>query len=247
MIPAAGEARRLAGHIAGSKEVLRLGRDGAPVCLHLLGAMKRAGIERALWVVRRGKDDIQATLGDGRGYESPLLEYLEIEGSASVPETLSYGIERIGDRPVALGFPDVLAEPDTALAEVVGRFRRGDAAVVLGLFPTDRPDKADMVRLDAAGRLVDVFHKPGPGTGLAFTWLLAVWTLAFSRRLARFIAGGEGPRGREPQVSDVLVAALGEDARIETVSFPAGSHLDVGTPEDLARAGGASGPRRRSN
>jgi glucose-1-phosphate thymidylyltransferase len=234
LIPAAGQATRLAGSLSCSKEIAPV--EGRPVCAHLLAAMLQAGISRAVWVVRHGKEDIREVLGDGGGLASPKLEYVEILTSASVPETLSHGLRRIGDRPVAMGFPDVLAEPSSALTALIERYRRGEADVVLGLFPTDRPDTADMVRIDDRGVLLDILHKPGPGTGLSLTWLLAVWGPAFSRRLQRFVVDREGPVEREPQVSDVLKAALADGLRLATVAFPAGSHLDVGTPEDLRRA-----------
>jgi glucose-1-phosphate thymidylyltransferase len=234
LIPAAGAARRLGASLRGSKEVLPIA--GAPVCAHLLGAMRLAGIARALWVVRAGKEDIARTLGAGTGAGGPVLEYLTIESSASVPETLSHGIRHLGDRSIAMGFPDVIAEPRSALGALVDRFHVDDPDLVLGLFPTARPDKADLVRVDGDGSVLDILHKPGTGTGLSFTWLLAVWRSTFSRRLLTFVERGEGPAAREPQVSDVVKAALADGLRVDAVAFPNGSHLDVGTPEDLELA-----------
>ena len=42
--------------------------------------------------------------------------------------------------------------------------------------------------------------------------------------------------GRELYPGDLLQVAVDEGLRVEAVHFPAGRHLDIGTPEDLERA-----------
>jgi glucose-1-phosphate thymidylyltransferase len=246
----AGRGTRL-GPLRGpaSKEILPLpgagGGESRPVCAHLFAALRLAGARRAYAVLRRGKWDIPATLGDGAGL-GVALSYVVIADSASVPETLDAAFPFVRAARVALGFPDVVALPAQALRAVAERQAAGDAEVALGLFPTDRPDKADMVEVDATGRLLGIEVKPR-ATARRLTWLYAVWGPAFTAFLHDFLAHPRRlPSGRELAVSDVLLAAREAGLGIATLSFPSGLHLDIGTPEDLARAaallGGASSP-----
>jgi glucose-1-phosphate thymidylyltransferase len=234
----AGRGTRL-GRPAASKEILPLPGPGGgkvrPVCAHLFAALRLAGARRAYAVLRRGKWDIPATLGDGADL-GVALSYVVIADSASVPESLDAAFPFVRAARVALGFPDVVALPARALRAVAERQATGDAQVALGLFPTDRPDKADMVEVDATGRLLGIEIKPR-STALRFTWLYAVWGPPFTAFLhdhrSRVAAPGGG---YEPALSDVLVAAAAAGMLIASVAFPQGLHLDVGTPEDLERA-----------
>lgn len=242
VLPMAGHATRLAaaGALAASKEILPLGVDelGGPprlVCEHLLETLALAGVRRGFVVLRRGKWDIPQALGDGRRWGLDLA-YLVLDSSASVPETLDRATPLVRGMGVALGFPDVLAEPQDGLARVAELWRHGGADVALGLYPTDRPEKTDMVETDAAGNLVRLHPKPHQMGHLGFTWLTAVWGPRFTELLHRVVASGLRPAGRELYPSDVLQRAVDEGLRVVTLRFPEGSHLDVGTPEDLERA-----------
>jgi glucose-1-phosphate thymidylyltransferase len=249
----AGRATRL-GALAGSKEVLPVadpaGGAPRPVCEVLFEALAGAGVRRAYVVLRQGKWDVPAVLGE-RSAAGVALAYLVVEPTGSVPETLDRAFPFVRGARVALGFPDVLALPTAALAEVAARQGASGADVVLGLFPTDRPAKADMVATDAAGRVVHIEVKPA-ATSLRHTWLYAVWAPAFTALLHDFVRrelAAPSGRERELQVSDALLLAIAAGLRVEAVVFPGGSHLDVGTPDDLerARAGlGTVGPREET-
>jgi len=258
LVPAAGRAARL-GVLPCSKEIfpLGLGADGEvrPACAHLLDAFLDAGVERAFVLLRKGKWDVPQLLG--RGPERPLwsgppkgtaspplvppkgtatlrLAYLALDPTASVPETLDAAYPFVQDARVALGFPDILFEPRDAFRGLRERQEASGADLVLGLFPADRPDKADMVELDDVGRVRRLVIKK-PDRGLRYTWSIAFWTPAFSRYLHDFVAR-QGASGDEIHVGDVIQAAVDEGWNVEAVPHPEGSYLDLGTPEDLLRA-----------
>lgn len=241
LIPAAGRAARL-GSRPCSKEILPLGPPAPAgeeirpraVCEPLLEAMRRAGAGRAVWVLREGKWDIPAALGDGTRWGLDL-GYLTLAASGSVPETLDRAHAWVENATVLLGYPDILFAPPDALARMVAHRRATGAEVVLGLVPTDRPEKADMVDLDGEGRIRDILVKR-PASGLLYTWIFAAWGPAFTGHLHRVLPAMPHPAGREPYVSDVLLSAMREGMWIEALPFPEGYHLDVGTPEDLERA-----------
>lgn len=242
-MPAAGRALRLAGSgsaAAGraSKEVLPVGRERRPAAALLLDAFRRAGVARAYVVLRPGKWDVAETLGDGSAFGVPLA-YRVVAETSSVAETLDRAYPFVRGRRVALGFPDILFEPAEAFARVAEAQARTGAHAVLGLVPTDRPDKADLVETGPGGRVRRLILKPersAPG----LTWIAAVWSPAMIELLHREVSAGRrgrrGPGGRELYPGDLLQVAVDEGLRVEAVRFPEGRHLDIGTPEDLARA-----------
>lgn len=249
IIPAGGVSARLA-PLPGSKELLPIGfmeTPGGPrpkpVCLYLLERMRMAGIGRVFVVLRPGKWDIPAYLGHGEQL-GMSFGYLIMNLPHGSPYTLDQAYPFARGCIVALGFPDIIFEPADAYARLLERLRETGAAVVLGLFPTDQPHTADMVAADAAGRVERVVVKP-PQSDLAYTWMLAVWAPPFTEFLHAYLAEVEARRAgpdpalrplREVFVGDVIQAAIDGGMHVDSVAFPAGSALDVGTPDNLVRA-----------
>ena len=247
LIPAAGAGSRLG--VPGSKELVPVAfpAGGAtaqrPVILSLLDAMGAAGVETAYVVLRRSKWDIPKHLAR-RGETVPRLTYLATGPTGSIPETLDRARTFVRGRDVLLGFPDIVLQPPAAAAELLATRRRTGDDVTLALFPSDRPDKTDMVELD--GERIRGFRiKPGP-CELEHTWLLAAWGDRFTDFLGGYLKrhGGKPPPFsplRELQISQVLEAALAEGLTLGARVFPEGRFIDVGTPDDLARAQGRAG------
>ena len=239
LIPAAGRASRL-GALPCSKEIfpVGLGPDGAPepVCARLLRDYAAAGIDRTLVILRSEKWDIPRMLGDGAGHGLDLA-YLTLERSRSVPETLARATAWIEGADVLLGFPDIWLEPERAAADLVEFHRRGDQAISLGLFPCDRPDKADMVETDADGWIKQIIIKK-PDCPWRWTWCLGLWRPEFTDFLVRRV--GERDRGTDSGselfIGDVVREAIGAGLRARGLRFEGGSILDIGTPEDLTAA-----------
>ncbi|MDA8020226.1 MAG: nucleotidyl transferase [Thermoanaerobaculia bacterium] len=235
LMPAAGFATRL-GQQPSSKEVLPVAVDGVsqPVCAPLLRAWSKAGIGRAIIILRRGKWDIPDRLGDGSEFGLDL-SYLVVEETRSVPETLNRAQRWLDDCDVAIGFPDILLRPNDAWHRLVRFHREGSRDLSFGCFPCDRPGKADMVDLDADGRLLDLVVKD-PECSYRWTWSIAIWTPAVSELMRRMVEDRPPPAEREMWVGDVLRAAVDAGLDVRGLRFEDGSFLDVGTPEDLAVA-----------
>ena len=219
--------------------------EARPVAWALLDAMEEAGIDTAFLVLRRGKWDVPRRLSE-RGERAPRLAYVITDPTRSIPETLDRARPFVLGSDVLLGFPDVVFRPAGAVGALIEARRVSGADVSLALFPSERPDKTDMVDLE--GDAVTGFRvKPGP-CELVYTWILAAWGDRFTRFLGSYLAGtgGEAPPQSplaELQMSQVLAAALHDGLTIGGFRFDDGSFIDVGTPEDLARATGRR-PRR---
>jgi glucose-1-phosphate thymidylyltransferase len=246
LVPAAGHATRL-GRLPCSKEVLPLapgpaapGRTPPPrvVAEHLLAALAQGGIGRAVVVLRSGKWDIPAYFAAGAAVE---LAYRVVAESPTVVHTLAAARPFVGQAVVALGFPDILFTPTGIYRPLLARLEASGADAVLALVPTRRADKADMVTADRRGRVVAIECKP-QRTGAGWTWVGAVWRPTVSDYLEAWIARRRARPGAEAWPGQVLGDGLGDGLAVEAVRFPRGGYLDIGTPDDLARALAGHGP-----
>ena len=253
LLPAGGQATRIA-PLPVSKELYPVGfrrveedRSLRPkvVCHYLLEKMRLAGIIRAYIVLREGKWDIPAYLGDGTMLDMHLA-YLMMRLPFGAPYTINQAYPFVQDALVAFGFPDIIFQPDDAFVQLLNRQATTNADIILGLFPADQPQKMDMVDLDENGQVRQIVIKPLQ-THLRYTWFIAVWTPVFTRFMHEHLvairnvngqddAGNNAPEQRELFVGDVIQAAIHNDLRVETVLFPDGTYLDIGTPDDLMKA-----------
>lgn len=248
IVPAAGTATRIA-PLPLSKELFPVGFrqvDGvprpAPVCEHLLAGMAAAGLRTVYLVLGDGKWDIPAYLGDGAQLGLDIA-YLTIRGSRGVPFTVARANNHLRGATVAFGFPDIIFTPEDALLRLRTRLERGAGDVVLGVLPADRPETADVVDVDAGGRVRRILVKPAnPPSRLA--WVLAVWRPTFTRHLNERIAAWPEPEdcpGTAPDqpselhMGHVLQSAVEQGLQVEAEVL-AGSYIDVGTPEGLRAA-----------
>jgi glucose-1-phosphate thymidylyltransferase len=240
LIPAGGWATRL-GPLPCSKEILPVGiqtEDGRPkvVSHFLLERMRRAGIEEAFFILREGKWDIPAHFKDGALVDM-RLGYLIVTLPYGAPYTLDQAYPFVRDSLVALGFPDMLNLPDDGFSQLLERQAKSNADVVLGLFPADRPATMDMVALGAHGKVDRILIKP-PESDLRFTWGMAVWTPAFTEFMHSYLARLPMPSANKTElhVGEVIQAGINSGLNVEGIQISDTPFLDIGIPENLARA-----------
>lgn len=247
LLPAAGQATRLA-PLPGSKELypigFRLGDEGSlrpkVVCHYLLEKMRLAGIRKAYLLLRSGKWDIPAYLEDGTILDMNL-GYLIVRLPFGVPYSLDQAYPFVKDAVIALGFPDILFQPDDAFEHLLARLETNHADIVLGVVPFDQPQKGGMVDLDGTGRVRCVVEKPGQ-SDLRYSWCIAVWAPVFTEFLHQYLSMksdrtvADNRAQRELPIGDVIQAAIDDGLQVEAEVFTDGSFLDIGTPEDLVRA-----------
>lgn len=235
LMPAAGHARRL-GNIACSKELLPITTTAgyAPVCTNLLRQFRIAGADQACIVLRQSKTDIAETLGNGEQHEL-ALQYIFVNSSPSVPHSIDAAYARTKDNEVLFGFPDILIKPADALKILTRERGIADSDVMLGLFPSNQPEKVDMIDYDAFGKVRAIIIKD-PTCTLRETWLLATWNARFTDFLHHWVATCANDSTSEPQLGHAFSAAVSQGLQVDTHLFSNGDYLDIGTPEDLARA-----------
>ncbi len=245
LIPAAGKATRLGRRRGPSKEILPLppptgapsGAPLRPACQDLLENFRLAGVTRALVLLRQGKWDVPKRLGTGSEFGLELA-YRVLPETRGVPFTLAHAAPFLGDRLAALGFPDMLIQPRDLLARLVRHREQTQADVALALVPCDHPQSADLVDVTARG-VVRRFEIKPEATALKWTWAFALWTPRFTKYLTKWTEAFNARSarlGREPHAADVFQGAMAEGFEIQTLAVQEGKVLDIGTPENLAKA-----------
>ena len=255
LLPAAGQGSRIS-PLPMSKELFPVGFQTLAekglrpkvVCQYLLEAMGQAGVQEAFMILRPGKWDIPAYLGDGSQLDLRLA-YLTVHVPFGVPFSLNQAYPFVQDAIIAMGFPDILVSPTDAYTRLIAYLQNSQADVVLGLFPTEQPDKVGLVDFDQEGVVLGIYEK-SQLTHLRYMWAIAVWRPSFTEFLHQFVETKqkaligekspvllkEFPAYRETPIGDVMVSAIANNLRVEAVPFEAGHYLDIGTPENLVKA-----------
>lgn len=253
ILPAGGVASRIA-PLPCSKEIYPIGFQSASqaglvrpkaVCHYLLEKMKIAGVEKAYVILRPGKWDIPAYLGDGKKI-GVNLAYLMMDLPHGVPYTIDQAYPFVKDATVVFGFPDILFQPEQAFADLLQKQKETKANLVIGLFPTDQPQKMDMVDIDHDGKVRRIQIKPVQ-TDLTYTWIIAVWDSVFTRFLHQHLFRIHDQKELtqsdcsavdvpELYLGDIFQAAIDNGLCIDHILFPDGNCLDIGTPENLVNS-----------
>jgi glucose-1-phosphate thymidylyltransferase len=256
LLPAAGQGSRIS-PLPMSKELFPIGfREvcGKPglrpkvACHYLLEKMQRAGVTEAFIILRPGKWDIPEFLGDGSDLGMHLA-YLTVHVPFGVPFSLNQAYPFLQNATVVMGFPDILVQPDDVYSTVLQQLNAGHADVMLGLFPTEQPEKVGMVDFDEQGRVQGIYEKSNL-THLRYMWAIAAWRPTFTEFLHRFITdkqqqliGTQAPHRLAPlppyaeiPIGDVMQVAIHAGLRVEAHPFATGTYLDIGTPSNLMAA-----------
>jgi glucose-1-phosphate thymidylyltransferase len=195
--------------------------------------MSEAGADRAYVILREGKWDVPAYLGEAYDEKLPLA-YLVLRESSGVPYTLDCAHPFVEDATVLLGFPDIVLRSDRPVyPALVDALTARPTDLVLGLFPSTRPEKGDMVETEADGRVRRIVVK-SPTTSLNTGWVGAAWGPAFSSFVHEYLTDRPSSEpGAELHLGQVFQGAIDAGLGVQSVLF-SGSYVDVGTPEDLA-------------
>lgn len=242
IVPAAGVGSRLPDRKLSKELVTFADASGEPrpVISHLLDCLVGAGVNDIIVVTRTDKRDIGEYLAQPE-WQSCNFDLVITDGTSGVPETVALGLDRSAGRRVVFGFPDILFRPNDAISTLIGALDNSRADVMLGLFPTNNPSKMDMVATDETGQVLDIVIK-SKTTRLPMTWILAVWSAEFSHYLSTLFVDSPGRLRRQTRgaggghLGHAFQLALADGILIESVSFAEGACLDIGTPDDLARA-----------
>jgi glucose-1-phosphate thymidylyltransferase len=164
IVPAAGRGSRIK-PLAFSKELLPIGSriDGEserPVAVseYLIERMLAAGVKKLCFVISPGKSDILEYYG-GRIRGADIC-YVVQDQPRGLCDALFRALPLVGDDEwIFVGLPDTIWFPANALSALAAE------SLEFLLFPVERPELFDAVRLDDFGNVIDIRVKsPDPGT-----------------------------------------------------------------------------------
>ena len=212
---------------------------------YLLERLKLAGINNVYVVLRDGKWDIPAHFKDGHLLNMNLA-YLMMRIPYGAPYSVDQAYPFVKESVVALGFPDIIFQPEDAFLQLLAKLANTNAEIVLGLAPIEKSQNWDMVDLTKDGRIHRI-HVKQPGINLPYGWFIAVWTPIFTNFMHEYLASrhemekannseGNILQQRELYLGDVFQAAILNEMPMETVLFREGRCLDIGTPEGILKA-----------
>jgi glucose-1-phosphate thymidylyltransferase len=252
LIPCGGHARRIS-PLPCSKELFPVGFHKLPdgservkVASHsLLEKMRIGGVQKAFFILRKGKWDIPEYYGDGEAI-GMNLGYLMMGRPDGTAYTLDQAYPFVRGKRVALGFPDILFGPSDAFKRAMVRLADTRADIVMGLYRVHDIRISDMLGIDRTGRVNEMQIKPEE-TKLKLGWVFAVWNPRFSEFLHEYLATPRTSTGTEPPgeltVGAVIQAGLHEKLRMQSVLFPRHTYLDIGTPDGMQRLAASPGTR----
>lgn len=238
VLPAAGIASRLA-PLGYPKELLPITYVAdvpggplrpMPVIESSFRQLHAADVGKCLVVISDRKPELMRYLGHGgdAGLEIAFLHQSRPDGLAAA---VSLAAPWTLESDVALLLPDTVVRPVDALAQVRKLFLAADADLVLGVFPTKKPQELGPVRFDAEGHVREVLDKPAQ-TDLFNSWAMAVWSPRFTQLLAGSVAGADAGL----TLGAVFQRAVDARMTVRAVWFPEGQFLDLGTPQGLTEA-----------
>jgi glucose-1-phosphate thymidylyltransferase len=237
----------------GSKEVFPIGVDPMSgeeggrirvVSHYLLEAFRRAEVDRAYWILRPGKWDIPAYWQDGAQVGVDLGYLMAQEWARGPAFTIDQAYPFVRDAVVVVGFPDLVFAPDDAFRVLVRELIATDSEVMLGLFPSDVPEKVDMVEVGDEGRIRSIDIK-NPYSEHTLAWIIAAWQPSFTEWLHQYTGAivaassrreGEAETQTEYHLGNAFQAALADGRDVRGTVFSEGGFLDIGTPDSLQHA-----------
>jgi len=233
LVPAAGKGLRLG--LPYPKELYPIISDNRykPVAQHVLENLVSAGARHVVLVVNETKHQLLGYFGSGRRFGCELSYVVQepldeaTGGSSGLAEALDAGYHLVRGKTVVFGMADTIVLPVDAFTALFDE-RHAAADVVLGLFETDQPQKFGMVDFDDAGVVRAIVDKPKE-TDLRWMWGCVLWRPRFTEFLHQSLAG-KGPNDFATILNAARAAGLEQcAARI------AGSYIDVGTYDEIAR------------
>jgi glucose-1-phosphate thymidylyltransferase len=251
VVPAAGHASRIQ-PLPCSKEIYPIGyqlnretgiSEPVVVASNLLLHLSEAGVKETYFIIRSGKWDIPRYFGNGSKQRGLHIAYIVTEPTPGTPFTVDQVYPFVRNKIILFGFPDIIIKVHNPFTALLKKLDTTGSDIVLGLFDTDQPGKADMVETDDQGRLMNIVIKPEK-TGLKRTWLMGVWKPSFTDFLHHVVArqNNNTPETepyteirKEIYMGDIIREATHKGFIVDTVHFPDAEFLDIGTRSDLEK------------
>jgi glucose-1-phosphate thymidylyltransferase len=233
LVPAAGKGQRL--NLPYPKELYPVIRDNryTPVVQFVLENLRAAAVRHVVVVINETIHQLIGYFGDGHRFGLEI-SYVVQEQNGSQGGSTSPGLAGALDcsyhltrnKTVLFGMPDTVMEPVNVF-ELLLRSSDSEDDASLALFPTTRPEKFGMVRLDDRDRVLEVVDKPRQ-TNLVDMWGCILWRPRFTEHLRTCLHG----RGIA-DFAQIINTAIQEGLKVRGTRMPSGTYRDLGTYEEI--------------
>jgi glucose-1-phosphate thymidylyltransferase len=193
-----------------------------------LRALAAAGARRCVVIIADWKLEIVRCLpsDDPR---LPRLAYVKQGAPTGSADAVGCILDWIVGASACLVLPDTVFRPVDAVTRICDALRGSGADLVLGVFPTTKPEQLGPVTLGPQGRVLEVVEKPAR-PAVANTWGMAAWRPTFSNLFAEL---RRDPHRRPNSIGEVFNEAVKAGLDVRAVEFADGSYFDLGTADNL--------------
>lgn len=232
LIPAAGKGVRLG--LPYPKELYPVIRDNhyKPIAQFVVNSLTRAGVHHIVFVINETKHQLVGYFGNGHRFGC-YLSYVVQEPANNHEKSTSPGLAHALDsayhltqgKTVFFGMADTIMQPEDVFAAAYSAATPDDD-VILVLFPTERPEKFGMVRLDQDNRVLEIVDKPRQ-TNLTEMWGCIIWRSRFTEHLHQAVCEGIS------DFAQIMNDAIAVGFRFRGVRNVNGVYIDLGTYEEI--------------
>jgi glucose-1-phosphate thymidylyltransferase len=233
LIPAAGKGVRLG--LPYPKELYPVIRDNhyKPISQFILNNLTIAGLRHIVFVINETKHQLLGFFGNGHRFGCNI-SYVVQEAVNGTSESTSPGLAHALDaayhltqgKTVFFGMADTIMQPESVFVHAHEQALPEDD-VILVLFPTERPEKFGMVRLNGQNCVTEITDKPKQ-TDLTEMWGCIIWRPRFTEFLHDCV--------NQQGVSDfalIMNKAMTNGLRFRGVSMVDGVYIDLGTYDEI--------------
>ena len=233
LVPAAGKGMRLG--LPYPKELYPIIRENhyKPVSQFVLDSLVASGVGHVVFVINETKHQLVGYFGDGSRFGchiSYVVQEVAKEERQSTSPGLAHALDAayhlVRGKSVFFGMADTIMEPGDVFARAWAAAEADDEVVTV-LFPTARPEKFGMVRLDGASRVLEIVDKPRE-TPLTLMWGCILWRPRFTEHLHECVR-----RHGTSDFAAILNQAIAGGMRVRAFPVADGSYLDLGTYEEI--------------
>ncbi|MDC0834533.1 sugar phosphate nucleotidyltransferase [Geitlerinema sp. CS-897] len=193
-------------------------------------AMRHANIQFVLTVISDRKTEVIKYFSDGRDFDINIA-YLHQKEPYGLSDAINKGFQWYKNSYVFLALPDTIFYPFHAIRAIREEILASQADLVLGVFPTSKPEQLGPVRFDSSGKAIEVLDKPKVSS-VFNTWGIAGWSPTFSKLLNQYMA--ISLEAQKQPIGNIFNLAITRGLNVRTVFFKDGEYIDLGTPEGLA-------------
>jgi UDP-N-acetylglucosamine diphosphorylase/glucosamine-1-phosphate N-acetyltransferase len=204
---------------------------GKPILQYSLEAVKKAGIDEAVLVVRYMEEKIRAYFGDGEklGMHLNYVTQKQLGGTADAALTAEPYVES----DFVLVYGDLLFSAD-AVKKAVELFAVGETAAVMDVVPVDKTESYGIIEQDKAGHVKRIVEKPKSGE--APSNLANAGVYVFDHGVFEKIKKVKKSQRRELELTDAVTLLGGEGKAVLAAELSKEDWFDVGRPWDLLDA-----------